>query len=177
VRRAVIEGLTVNDNTLAIFETALKDSSYFIIESALMKLWEAMPDESKRTRYLQAITGVDGYTHNLKIRYLELSTEVFPDMKGNAIMMLTDYCSDKYEFRTRILAMQALQRLNVCNEAVVKNLYTCILNFNSRPAGPAKDVLQYFKQQTACQKILKSTLETGGYSAEQKRSIKQTVGL
>jgi aminopeptidase N len=177
VRRAVIEGLTVNDNTLAIFETALKDSSYFIIESALMKLWEAMPDESKRTRYLQAITGVDGYTHNLKIRYLELSTEVFPDMKGNAIMMLTDYCSDKYEFRTRILAMQALQRLNVCNEVVVKNLYTCILNFNSRLAGPAKDVLQYFKQQTACQKILKSTLETGGYSAEQKRSIKQTVGL
>jgi hypothetical protein len=73
--------------------------------------------------------------------------------------------------------MQALQRLNVCNEVVVKNLYTCILNFNSRLAGPAKDVLQYFKQQTACQKILKSTLETGGYSAEQKRSIKQTVGL
>jgi hypothetical protein len=98
-------------------------------------------------------------------------------MKGNAIMILTDFCSDRYEFRTRVLAMQALQRLNICNEAVVKNLYTCILNFNTRLAGPAKEVLQYFKQQSAYQKTLKSTLETGGYTAEQKKSIKQTVGL
>jgi len=177
VRRAVIDVMPVNDNTLPIFEAALKDSSYFIIETALLKLWDAVPDESKRTRYLQAIAGLDGYTHNLKIRYLELSTEVFPEMKGNAIMMLTDYCSDKYEFRTRVLAMQALQRLNLCNDAVVKNLYTCILNFNSRLAGPAKEVLQYFKQQSAFQKTLKSTLETGGYTAEQKKSIKQTIGL
>jgi len=177
VRRAVIDMLPVDANTQHIFESALKDSSYFIIETALLKLWDAVPDEGKRTQYLQAIAGLDGYTHNLKIRYLELSTEVFPDMKGNAIMMLTDYCSDKYEFRTRVLAMQALQRLNICNEAVIKNLYTCILNFNSRLAGPAKDVLQYFKQQSACQKILKSTLETGGYSAEQKKSIKQTLAL
>jgi hypothetical protein len=177
VRRAVIDVMPVNDNTLPIFEAALKDSSYFIIETALLKLWDAVPDESKRTRYLQAIAGLDGYTHNLKIRYLELSTEVFPDMKGNAIMMLTDYCSDKYEFRTRVLAMQALQRLNICNDAVVKNLYACILNFNTRLAGPAKDVLQYFKQQSAFQKTLKSTLETGGYTAEQKKSIKQTIGL
>jgi hypothetical protein len=177
VRRAVIDVLPVNENTLPIFESALSDSSYFIIETALLKLWDAVPDESKRTRYLQAITGLDGYTQNLKIRYLELSTEVFPEMKGNAIMMLTDYCSDKYEFRTRVLAMQSLQRLNICNEAVVKNLYACILNFNSRLAGPAKDVLQYFKQQTAFQRTLKSTLETGGYSAEQKKSIRQTVGL
>lgn len=177
VRRAVIDVMPVNDNTLPIFEAALKDSSYFIIETALLKLWDAVPDESKRTRYLQAIAGLDGYTHNLKIRYLELSTEVFPEMKGNAIMMLTDYCSDKYEFRTRVLAMQALQRLNLCNDAVVKNLYTCILNFNSRLAGPAKEVLQYFKQQSAFQKTLKSTLETGDYTAEQKKTIKQTIGL
>jgi len=177
VRRAVIDMMPVNNNTLSIFESALKDSSYFIIETALLKLWDAMPDEGKRTQYLQAIAGLDGYTHNLKIRYLELSTEVFPDMKGNAIMMLTDYCSDKYEFRTRVLAMQALQRLNICNDSVVKNLYTCILNFNSRLAGPAKEVLQYFKQQSASQKILKSTLESGGYSADQKKIIKQTLGL
>jgi hypothetical protein len=91
--------------------------------------------------------------------------------------MLTDYCSDRYEFRTRILAMQALQRLNMCNEAVVKNLYACILNFNSRLAGPAKDVLMYFKQQTAYQRTMKVVLETGGYSASQKQSIRQAVAM
>ena len=177
VRRAVVDALPVNSNTLNLLESALRDSSYFTIETALMKLWDATPDMSKKTKYLQAITGIDGYTHNLKIRQLELSTEVFPDMKGNAIMMLTDYCSDRYEFRTRILAMQALQRLNMCNEAVVKNLYACILNFNSRLAGPAKDVLLYFKQQTACQRTMKTLLETGGYSAAQKQSIRQTLAM
>ena len=177
VRRAVVDALPVNSNTLNLLESALRDSSYFTIETALMKLWDATPDMSKKTQYLQTITGIDGYTHNLKIRQLELSTEVFPDMKGNAIMMLTDYCSDRYEFRTRILAMQALQRLNMCNEAVVKNLYACILNFNSRLAGPAKDVLMYFKQQTAYQRTMKVVLETGGYSASQKQSIRQALAM
>lgn len=78
VRRAVIDMLPVDANTQHIFESALKDSSYFIIETALLKLWDAVPDEGKRTQYLQAIAGLDGYTHNLKIRYLETQHRGFP---------------------------------------------------------------------------------------------------
>lgn len=177
VRRAVIDHLPLNEKTSAVFDRALKDSSYFIIETALMKLWEYYPSEGKRTAMLENIKDLDGYTHNLKIRYLELGTEVFPDMRGSFISMLGNMCGDQYEFRTRILAMQALQRLNACNEKVVQNLFACVLNFNTRLAGPAKDVLGYFRQQTAYMRLMRGVLETGPYTAEEKQTIRAAAGI
>jgi aminopeptidase N len=177
VRKAVVETITPDAKTASILEKALKDSSYSIIETALLKLWDYNVSAGQRTAMLENIKSLDGYTHNLKVRYLELGTEVFPDMKGVFISQLADMCSDQFEFRTRINAMQALQRLNMHNDKVIRNLYSCILNFNSRLAGPAKDVLVYFKQQTQGLRTMRSVLESGGYSAEQKQTIKQTLGL
>lgn len=177
VRRAVIDALEPGPKTSLILEKALKDSSYMNIEAALLKLWEYHVSESKRTRMLEEIKMLDGYTMNLKVRYLELATEVFPDMKGVFISQLADLCGDQYEFRTRINAMQALQRLNVCNEKVIVNLYSCLLNFNSRLSGPAKDVLNYFRQQTAALRLMKSVLEKGNYTEPQKSALLGIMGF
>lgn len=177
VRKAVISNAPLNSETLTLFENALTDSSYALIETALLKLWEYAPAFDKRLTYLEKIQHLNGYTMNLKIRYLELACEIFPDMKKQNIGILSDFTSDLYEFRTRINAMQALQRLNACNTQIVKNLFSCLLNFNSRLNNPAKDVLMYFKEQTAYARMIKETLNDDGYTAEQKKHIRQMLGL
>jgi aminopeptidase N len=177
VRRAVIDHLPLNEKTAPIFEKALTDSSYFTIEAALLKLWEFEPYKQKRTEMLEKIKSLDGYIFNIRIRYLELSTDVYPEKREAHVSQLAELCGDKYEFRTRVNAMQALQRLNVCNEKVVSNLYSCLLNFNSRLSGPAKDVLAYFKQQTNGSRTLKSVMESGAYSSDEKKQIKQLLGI
>ncbi len=177
VRRAVVDNMPLSEKTAPVFEKALLDSSYFVIEAALLKLWEFESYKQKRSELLDKIKGIDGYIFNLKIRYLELGCDLDPNLKESNVSQLADLCGDKYEFRTRVNAMQALQRLNLCNEKVVANLYACLLNFNSRLAGPAKDVLSYFKQQTQGNRTLKAVLEGGNYSAEEKKQIKQSLAI
>jgi aminopeptidase N len=177
VRKAFIENAVLNDQTAQTFEKALLDSSYAIIDAALLKLWEYYPFNDKRGTMLEKIKNVNGYTMGLKVRYLELATEVFPETKGLYTGSLADFCSDFYEFRTRVNAMQALQRLNFCNEKVVVNLYSCLLSFNGRLSGPAKDVLNYFKQQTQYLRVMKTMLDKGNYSAEQKQTIRTALGI
>jgi aminopeptidase N len=177
VRKAVVDNLPLNEKTAPVFEKALQDSSYFVIEAALLKLWEFEPYKEKRASMLEKIKGLDGYIFNLKIRYLELGTDIYPETKNSNIEQLTAFCGDKYEFRTRVNAMQALQRLNVCNENVVVNLYSCLLNFNSRLSGPAKDVLSYFKQQTQGIRMMRKVLDNEIYTADQKKQLAQALGI
>lgn len=177
VRRAAVDHLPVNNQTAPVLEKALKDSSYFIIETALLKLWENPAYENRKATLLENINMLDGYTNNLKIRYLELATEAFPDQKGVCLSQLASMAGEQYEFRTRVLAMQALQRLNACNEKAVRSLYDALLNFNSRLSGPAKDVLAYFRQQTANRRIMQSVLEKGNYTPAEKAIIRQGAGI
>ncbi|MBL7900825.1 MAG: M1 family metallopeptidase [Bacteroidia bacterium] len=177
VRRAFVDHASVNETTAPLFEKALSDSSYLIIETALLKLWDYYPFNNKRAAMLEKIKDLDGYIMNLKIRYLELGTEVFPDMKGAFISNLGDYTSDFYGFRVRNNAMAALQRLNACNEKVVMNLFSCLLSFNGRLSNTAKDVLNYFKQQSQYLQMMRTQLEKGNYQPEQKQVIKSALGI
>lgn len=175
IRRAVINHTEINAATVATFEKALQDSSYQVIETALLKLWNFAPQN--HSAYLEQIKNLDGQAMALKVRYLELGTEVFPDMRQSFINSLTLFCGEQYEFRTRINAMQALQRLNACNAGIVKNLYDAMLNFNSRLNAPAKDVLTYFKQQTGNLKIMREVLNSLGFSDADKEKLKTSLGL
>ncbi|MFY7946085.1 MAG: M1 family metallopeptidase [Bacteroidia bacterium] len=175
VRKSVIQHASVNTYTAAVFQAALKDSSYQIIETALLKLWAVFPDQ--KSPMLEQIKDLDGQAMALKVRYLELGTEAYPDMKDAFIGQLTDLCGEKYEFRTRINAMQALQRLNACNKMVVLNLYDAMLNFNSRLNAPAKDVLNYFKGQTSHLATMREVLRTGNYTEAQRQKLSATLGL
>jgi aminopeptidase N len=175
VRKALIQNLPVNPNTQAIFEKALRDSSYNIIETALLKIWDTYP--GSKTSLLENIKDLDGQAQALHIRYLELGTEVFPDMKPQFIGYLANLTGEKYEFRTRINAMQALQRLNALNAEITVNLFDAMLNFNSRLNAPTKDVLMYFKQQNAYARLMRQQLEAGNYTAAQKTKISEAIGL
>lgn len=177
VRRAVISNTAISAGNVSMFEKALTDSSYFIIESALLKLWEFTPMSSRRAEWLSQIKDLDGYIMNLKVRYLELGCDAEPAKRGANIAALTAYTDSTYEFRTRINAMQALQRLNACTPSVVHNLCDAMLSFNTRLAGPAKDVLSYFKQQTAFMRTIRSEVEQGSYTAAQRKKLMADLNL
>jgi hypothetical protein len=113
---------------------------------------------------------------SLKVLYLELATVAYPDMKGQFIDQLGNMCGEKYEFRTRINSMQALQRLNACNKEIIANLFDCVLSLNSRLASPAKEVIQYFKKQTGFANMMKEESRKPRYSPEQKARITEALG-
>ena len=175
VRKAVVNNAPLNDATAETFKSALKDSSYNIVETALLKLWAYYP--FNKASLLDNIKNLDGQAMALKVRYLELGTEAFPDMKESMIASLAVLCGNQYEFRTRINAMQALQRLNACNKVVISNLFDAMLNFNSRLNAPAKDVLVYFKQQTQNLALMKEVLRTGKYTDEERTKLSKALDI
>jgi aminopeptidase N len=177
IRKAVVNNTAVNESTSPIFEKALEDSSYAVIETALNKIWESPIFDARKAEMLEKIKMLDGFTMGLKIKYYELGCDIYPDLKTVFITFLEDFCSEKYEFRTRVNAMQALQRLNTLNEPIVHNLFNGILSFNGRLAGPSKDVLAYFKQQTAYLRLMKRALDSDRYLPKEKQKIKTALDL
>lgn len=175
VRKAVINNLTPGEKTDPIFQRGMRDSSYNIVETALLKMWDF--DPYHRTMMLENIKDIDGQALALKIRYLELGTDAFPDMEMQFIGQLSDLCGPKYEFRTRINAMQALQRLNACNTVVAKNLLEAMLSFNTRLAAPAKDVLAYFIQQTEYKRLVTGLINGPDFSIEDQQKLNKALGL
>lgn len=177
VRKSVVANTAVNEQTQGIFEKALSDSSYALIEMALTKIWDNPLFIPRRMEMLEKIKNVDGFTLGLKVRYLEYSTDIYPEQASIFTAQLIDLCSEKYEFRIRVNAMNALQRLNVCNEQLVQNLFNGILSFNGRLAGPSRDVLNYFKTQTNYLRTMRAVLNSGKFTEKEKLKIKQSLDI
>lgn len=153
------------------FLKGCSDSSYINIELALDRIYK---DNSLSTlclsQAMDQVKQVQGYTHNIKIKYCEYGVEVYPEMRGSFIKTLISMSGEKYEFRTRILALQSLQRLNYVDKESAFNLFDGCINFNSRLNTPALEVLSYFLKQNQLRKILKSAIleykPMGGIAAD-----------
>jgi hypothetical protein len=59
-----------------------------------------------------------------------------------------------YEFRTRVRAMESLQRMGFYNEQLAINLIDASLNPNSRLAGPAERTITKFIKEEAFKTLL-----------------------
>jgi polyhydroxyalkanoate synthesis regulator protein len=175
VRKAIVNNAKINQDNEIVFRSALKDSSYNIVETALLKLWEY--DPFNHTALLENIKDLDGQAMALKVRYLEMGTEAFPDLENQFIGQLSELCGPKYEFRIRINAMQALQRLNACNVLLVNNLMDAMISFNTRLGAPAKDVLAYFMQQTDYKRLITATVNNSKIADAEKAKIKASLGI
>jgi hypothetical protein len=68
---------------------------------------------------------------------------------------LVNMAGPKYEFRTRTLALQALQRMNYVDAELAQNLFEAATNFNSRLNGSAWGVITHFSSQTEKLQLLK----------------------
>ncbi len=125
-------------------ENLLKDSSYDIVDMTLQKLADANP--VKLPDYLAATKGITGNPgSNVKVRWLELSWVSSGDTRyADELVQMS---SQSYEFRTRTNAMAALKRMNYFSEPLTGFLVEAVLSANTRLAGPANELLQYFFNQ------------------------------
>jgi aminopeptidase N len=176
VRRAVVESLIASEANEPVLVQALKDSSYGIIETALVKLMNWQQDQGKRTDYLELTKGLFGNQHGLHIRWLELAIRQFPDYERTFKGLISDYAGPMYEFRTRVNAFESLKRMNFFDEQVCRNLFEAVLSFNSRLSNPARDALAYFKQQSAALALIKEVAAAPEWTAEQQKTFKEIIG-
>ena len=85
---------------------------------------------------------------------LSLKTSIRLHLLFLSINLLKDMASPYYEFRTRTTAMSALKRQGYLDAQLAQNLFDAFLNFNSRLAGPAGEVIKYFAQNSANKALL-----------------------
>jgi aminopeptidase N len=145
VRASVVRSLdAIPAALLPACESLLRDSAYTTVALALEKLCAQYPENAPR--YLALTKDDRGIGNQLKILWHELNAR-----RGvaSSIDSLTAYCSVSNEFRTRINALEALQRLNACTDALIPHLFSALTHFNARLRAPAGTVCAYFLQQTA----------------------------
>ena len=176
VRRITVENLKASTLTAPWLEIALQDSSYGIVENALVKLMDWQTDQAKRGAYLEKTKGLYGNQHGLHVRWLEYASKHFPEQRGTMEGLITDYAGELYEFRTRVNAFEALRRMNLFNATICRNLFNATLSFNSRLSGPAKDVLSYFRQQSAAKKIMAEVIAGEGWTEAQRKTLREIAG-
>ncbi len=145
VRRQVIE--SVDDYPVAILPAAerlLSDTSLVTIEVALRKLCIAHPE--KKAEYLSKTSGLMGVNNGIRIAWLELTLKdnMFGAQAQAQVKELTAYASNRYEFRTRVKAIEALEHMSYCDEDVLLNLMNAATYTNNRLNGPATRVLKAF---------------------------------
>lgn len=176
VRRTTAENLRASAQTAGWLELALGDSSYGIVENALVKLMDWQTDAAKRGAYLEKTKGIYGNQHGLHIRWLEYASKHYTEQRGTMEGMISDYAGELYEFRTRVNAFEALRRMNLFNAAVCRHLFNACLSFNSRLSGPAKDVLAYFRQQSAAKKVMLDVLADPSWTEAQRKTLREVIG-
>ena len=140
----------------------LKDSSYNVVETALVKLCEQYPDLTER--FLEPTKNDIGMNNAVRIVWLEKAGTVSNTAKQEHWKQIAAFAGAEYEFRTRINAFDALKRLNYFDELTFKNLLNASVSPNGRLAAPAYSALDYFAKQSAYQanirvylKLLKPT--------------------
>lgn len=151
-------------------EQMLRDSSYSIVALALDKLCSAYPEQSDT--YLKITDGAPGMFAEIAIKRHEIGAR-----NGNkkAIEHLTDFAGPQYEFRTRQYAFNALKRNNYCDKKVIQALFDAMVNPNTRLAGAAKDILEYFYQQTAFQSAIIREYEAVAWTSAERDELKKVI--
>jgi aminopeptidase N len=158
VRTAAANGIkTISLEWRPYFENLLKDSSYNLLQLALERLVNEHPSEA--TRYLELTKNEVGINNAVRIKWLELAwfnSLAKGDPAKEHAEELVRYAGQSYEFRTRINAMTALKSLNYLNDSLITNLVNSLLSTNSRLAGPAATLVEYFMAQGDKKRAMKS---------------------
>lgn len=173
VRKSLIQVIPENNLTSDILIQALQDSSYKTVQNALNKIMESDLDRGVKAKAMNTTMVQDGHSKNIKIAYLEHAIDFYPEENYQYKALLISYSSDLYEFRTRIAAMESLQRLNLFDKEVMSNLINASISNNRRLAGPARGVFHFFESQPTFAKIIKNHFATTRYEAKTYEKIKK----
>lgn len=151
-------------------ERLLRDSSYQVVTTALDKLCEAFPADAPR--YLSQTANEVGIFAQVLLKWYEISA-----LRGDrqSLGVLAELAGSGYEFRTRQLAFNSLKKVNHCDETVVENLFDAMINPNTRLAGPAKGLLEYFYEQSPFRQLIKRKFAEMALTKAQKDLIEPSV--
>ena len=134
------------------FEDCLSDSSYLNVELALDVLCTDFPEET--LRYLELTKDELGWRGlNIRMKWLEIAIRT-----GHREYMpeLIAYAGPKYEFETRINALNVLRRLNYLDPAVVGFLVSASLHWNGKLSAAGREVLASFNQEDAFRDVIRT---------------------
>jgi hypothetical protein len=168
VRFAALAHLNpIPSSLLPDLEKLLRDSSYTIITLALERLSEAFP--KRVPAFLQAVRGVEGHPgRQVEIKALEIAARTGERI---ALEKLVDYASPSFEFRTRQNALRALKRLNQMPPTLLPHLFDALLSTNTRLAALAREITEYWMEQTLFRQALQNYYEKTPWTPEEKRLL------
>jgi aminopeptidase N len=174
VRRAVVDNVDeIPESLLPVVEKLLTDSSYVTIETTLRKLYKLYP--ANRQKYFETTKGVRGLNDNVLTTWLELNSKEAGDSNTTFQKQLVKYTSNQYEFRTRVRAMESLERLSYCDEELIKNLFDACLNPNGRLANPASRVLKSLVKKEANMQMAKGIHSLNAWKDWQKAILEKQL--
>ncbi len=139
------------------YETLLKDSSYFIVESALINLCETAVKNNNTTAiasYLDITRQETGWRgRNIRTAWLGIALGQNPENK-EYLAELKDYTSPSFDFETRLNALNQFKKLNYLDADIAKNLNKAASYWNPKLSGPAKEMISYFSVQEKYKELL-----------------------
>lgn len=172
VRRAALQRLgphhfpTLKEQTVA----CLADTSYSNIIAALDAL--AHLDPANMNQYLNKTSHERGFPGlNVRIAWLKHTIKAG---KNEFLSELTDYCSGRYDFRTRMNAINVVSELELWNEQIVHELIDAAMHWNFRLAPVATEALRKATHNDLVAEIIRKQLDA---FAENENSIKLRANL
>lgn len=153
------------------FRKLLNDSSYVTVETALEKLSNRFPENTQA--YLELTKNEVGNSgKNIRVKWLEIACGID---RQKYMPELVGYTGASFEFRTRVNAIEALKRLNYCDEKLVAGLANAAAHFNTRLASPAEQAIQYFYKQQPFKKLFNDYLNSQKITTNEKLALKKNL--
>lgn len=175
VRKAVIENVEeVPFALIEEFEALLKDSSYQVIETTLVKMSNNFEDLNER--FLNQVKDVLGMHNAIRIIWLEKMGSHVRTSKQEHWTQLVDFSGPAYEFRTRLNAFEAIKRMNLFDDDVFENALNAATAENRRLAGPAYSFLEHMLSNMFAKKTMQNYISSHTISSEKEAVIKR-LGL
>ncbi len=173
VRRSVLQQVRpLSPELIPEAELLLKDSSYETVVLALDILPLTNPSRTKD--YLDMTRGIEGTIgRNVEMKWLEVSYNLNSDKQF--LDKLIGYCSNSYEFRTRVNAAQAIRRLNYFDPLVMEYLVEAVQSPNGRLAGPCGETLKAFYEMNKYRKTISDYIYSKNWEPWQLASIRKYV--
>lgn len=168
VRKAAINQIyLVGLEMIPILTSALRDSSYEMAETALVKLFDRFPE--RKAEWLSFTENQYGTGNRLRVKWLELNQQT---EHPSGLQELIEMSGNGYEFRTRVHAMEAIQRINYFDQTVLTNLVDAILSNNSRLSGPARESMDFFYAQNVRREFIRKNLSKLQLSEGKRQKLK-----
>jgi len=141
VRKAILQMVVpLPTHLMEAAETCLTDSSYLNRELALENLCISFPQND--SLYLAKTGNMEGWRgKNIRMKWLEIQLwkdhlEYLPELIG--------YTGTRYEFETRINALNLLKKRRYVDEVVLENAREAAAHWNNKLAAAGREYLNYF---------------------------------